>query len=127
MIPESSAPPGSPTTRERRRRLTLALLVTLFAAILVLPPVGARQIVSGDEARFALLAQDMLTRGTWFDARVREERYRNKPFMYPWAIKLLSMPGGRVTQTTAHLPIAVGAIGAVFFTALLGQQLFGAR
>src|SRR5437899_583230 len=31
MIPESSAPPGSPTTRERRRRLTLALLVTLFA------------------------------------------------------------------------------------------------
>ena len=37
-----------------------ALLVTLFAAILVLPPLGARQIVSGDEARFAVLAQDML-------------------------------------------------------------------
>jgi 4-amino-4-deoxy-L-arabinose transferase-like glycosyltransferase len=104
-----------------------ALLVTLFAAILVLPPLGARQIVSGDEARFAVLAQDMLKRGTWLDARVRDQRYRNKPLMYPWAIKLLSMPGGRVTETTAHLPIAVAALGAVFFTVLLGQRLFGAR
>jgi 4-amino-4-deoxy-L-arabinose transferase-like glycosyltransferase len=127
MIPESSAPPASPTTRERRRRRTLALLVTLFAAILVLPPLGARQIVSGDEARFVVLAQDMLERGTWFDGRVREQRYRNKPFMYPWAIKLLSMPGGRVTETAAHLPIAVAALGAVFFTVRLGQQLFGTR
>ena len=104
-----------------------ALLVTLFAAILVLPPLGARQIVSGDEARFAVLAQDMLKRGTWFDARVRDQRYRNKPLMYPWAIKVLSMPGGHVTETTAHLPIAVAAIAAVFFTTLLGQQMFGAR
>lgn len=104
-----------------------ALLVTLVAAILVLPPVGARQIVSGDEARFAVLAQDMLKRGTWFDARVRDQRYRNKPLMYPWAIKLLSMPGGRVTETTAHLPIAAAALGAVFFTVLLGERLLGAR
>jgi len=104
-----------------------ALLVTLFAAILVLPPLGARQIVSGDEARFAVLAQDMLERGTWLDARVRDQRYRNKPLMYPWAIKLLSMPGGRVTETTAHLPIAVAALGAVFFTVRLGERLFSAR
>jgi len=104
-----------------------ALLVTLFAAILILPPLGARQIVSGDEARFAVLAQDMLKRGTWFDARVRDQRYRNKPLMYPWAIKLLSMPGGRVTEATAHAPIAVAALGAVFLTVLLGARLFGGR
>ena len=103
------------------------LLVTLFSAALILPPVGARQIVSGDEARFAVLAQDMLKRGTWFDARVRDQRYRNKPLMYPWAIKVLSMPGGRVTQTTAHLPIAVAAIAVVGLTTTLGQQLFGSR
>ena len=127
MIPESSAPPASPAARERRRRLAQAALVTLFAAVLILPPVGARLIVSGDEARFAVLAQDMLERATWFDARVRDQRYRNKPLMYPWAIKILSLPGGRVTETTAHLPIAVAAIGAVLFTTRLGQQLFGAR
>ena len=127
MIPESSAPPATPGPEERRRRLVLALLVTLFAAVLVLPPVGARQIVTGDEARFAVLAQDMLRRGTWFDARVRETRYRNKPFMYPWAIKVLSMPRGRVTEVTAHLPVALAALAAVFVTTRLGQQLFGTR
>ena len=104
-----------------------AALVAAFAALLVLPPLGQRFIASGDEARFAVLAQDMLTRGTWFDARVRDQRYRNKPLLYPWAIKLLSMPRGRVTETTAQLPIAVAAVAAVFFATLLGQQLFSAR
>ena len=90
-------------------------------------PLGRRVIVSGDEARFAMLAQDMMKRQSWTDAHVRDRRYRNKPLLYPWAIRVLSMPGGRVTQTTAHLPIALAAIAAVFFTTLLGQQLFGRR
>jgi len=104
-----------------------AALVSAFAALLVLPPLGQRLIVTSDEARFAGLAQDMLTRGTWFDARVRNQRYRNKPLLYPWAIKLLSLPQGRVTGTTAQLPIALAAVAAVFFATLLGQQLFSAR
>lgn len=101
-----------------------AALVAGLAAALVLPSIGQRVIASGDEARFAILAQDMLARGTWFDARVRDQRYRNKPLLYPWAIKVLSMPQGRVTETTAQVPVAVAAVAAVFFTTLLGQQLF---
>jgi 4-amino-4-deoxy-L-arabinose transferase-like glycosyltransferase len=101
--------------------------VALFTALLVLPPVGQKVIVSGDEARFAVLAQDMMRRGSWTDAHVRDRRYRNKPLLYPWAIRALSTPGGRVTQTTAHLPVALAAIAAAFFTALLGQHLFGRR
>jgi 4-amino-4-deoxy-L-arabinose transferase-like glycosyltransferase len=112
---------------ERRRRLRRAALVTLFAALLVLPPLGSRQIVTGDEARFAVLAQDMLKRDTWLDARVRNQRYRNKPLLYPWAIKVLSLPRGRVTETTAQLPIAVAALIAVFFVTILGQQLYSPR
>jgi 4-amino-4-deoxy-L-arabinose transferase-like glycosyltransferase len=104
-----------------------AALVAAFAALLVLSSTGQRFIVTGDEARFAVLAQDMLTRGTWFDARVRDQRYRNKPLLYPWAIKILSLPGGRVTEATAQWPIAGAAVAAVFFTAVLGQQLFSAR
>jgi 4-amino-4-deoxy-L-arabinose transferase-like glycosyltransferase len=104
-----------------------AALVAAFAALLVLPTLGQRHIVTGDEARFAVLAQDMLRRSTWFDARVRDQRYRNKPLLYPWAIKVLSMPGGQVTQTTSQLPIALAAVAVAFFTTLLGQQLLSPR
>jgi hypothetical protein len=38
-------------------------LVGAFAARLMLLPLGQRFIVTGDEARFANLAQDMLARG----------------------------------------------------------------
>ena len=120
--PETSEVPA-----ESRGVFRYAVLMALFAALLVLPPLGRRVIVSGDEARFAMLAQDMMKRQSWTDAHVRDRRYRNKPFLYPWAIRVLSTPGGRVTQTTAHLPIAVAAIAAVFFTTLLGQLLFGRR
>jgi len=123
----SAAPETSPAPAESRSLLKGAVLVALFAALLVLPPVGRKVIVSGDEARFAMLAQDMMKRHSWTDAHVRDRRYRNKPLLYPWAIRALSMPGGRVTQTTAHLPIALAAIAAVFFTTLLGGQLFGRR
>jgi 4-amino-4-deoxy-L-arabinose transferase-like glycosyltransferase len=112
---------------ERRTRVLGAAALALLAALIMLPPAGQRLVVTGDEARFVLLARDMLTRGTWFDGRVRERRYRNKPPLYPWAIKILSMPAGRVTERTATLPIAVAAVGSVFFTALLGQRLFGRR
>ena len=104
-----------------------AALVSAFAALLVLPPLGQRFIVTGDEARFALLAQDMLTRGTWFDARVRDRRDPNEPPLYPWLIKVLSMPPGRVSETTAQLPVALAAVAAVVLTTLLGQQLASAR
>jgi 4-amino-4-deoxy-L-arabinose transferase-like glycosyltransferase len=101
-----------------------ATLVAGLAAVLVLPLLGQRVIGSGDEARFAILAQDMLARGTWFDARIRDQRYRNKPLLYPWAIKILSLPRRHVTETTAQLPVAAAAVAAVFLTTMLGQQLF---
>ena len=60
-----------------------ALLVVALAAALVLPPVGHRLIPTSHEARFALLARDMLDRHVWFDAQIREQPYRNKPPLHP--------------------------------------------
>lgn len=114
---------------ERRRGglLGVALPVTLAAALLVLPPLGQRTIVTSDEARFALLARDMITRGGWFAPTIRAQEYRNKPLLYPWSIAAFSLPGGRVTETTAQLPIVLAALGAVLFTFLLGDRLFNRR
>ena len=75
-----------------------ALLVVLLAAALVLPPVGHRLIATSHEARFALLARDMLDRHVWFDAQIREQPYRNKPPLHPWTIVAGSWWTGRVTE-----------------------------
>ena len=104
-----------------------ALLVTLVAAILVLPRLGHRQIVSTHEAVYPMVARDMLARGAWLSAELRGDPYRYKPPLYPWIIAALSWPGGRVTETTARLPGAVAVIGAVLVTFLLGARLFGHR
>ncbi|MBI3826923.1 MAG: glycosyltransferase family 39 protein [Candidatus Rokubacteria bacterium] len=104
-----------------------ALLVSALAAALLLPPLGARVIASSDEARFALLARDIVTRGAWLDARVRGEVYRNKPPLLPWAIAALSRPAGGVSAATARAPVAAAAIATVAITFLLGHALHGAR
>jgi 4-amino-4-deoxy-L-arabinose transferase-like glycosyltransferase len=115
---------GPPSSRGRRDG---ALLVIVFTALLVLPPVGHHLVVKSDEARFVLLARDMLRRGAWFTAAVEGQQYRNKPPLFPWIIASLSRLQGEVTEGTAQLPVAVAAIGAALATFLLGDRLFGRR
>lgn len=98
-----------------------------MTALLVLPPLGQRIIATSDEARFALLARDIIERGAWFDVQVRGTPYRNKPPLYAWSIAALSRPVGRVTEATALAPVALAAIGTVLFTFLLGDRLFNRR
>jgi 4-amino-4-deoxy-L-arabinose transferase-like glycosyltransferase len=120
-----SAIPSAP--RAPRGRLRRALLVSAFTALLVLPPVGHHLIVKSDEARFALLARDIIERGAWLDARVEGEQYRNKPPFFPWTIALLARLFGGVSEGAAQLPAAVAAVAAALFTLLLGERLFTAR
>ncbi len=46
------------------------LLAVIAAAALTVPPLGGRSISTSHEARFALLARDIVERGAWFEARV---------------------------------------------------------
>jgi 4-amino-4-deoxy-L-arabinose transferase-like glycosyltransferase len=105
----------------------LAILVALVGALLILPRLSHREIIGSHEAVYPVVARDMLERGVWFDAQLRGEPYRFKPPLYPWAIALASWPAGRVTVTSARLPGALAAIGAVAATFLLGARLFGRR
>lgn len=104
-----------------------ALLVCAVTAALVLPAVGRQYVTTSDEARFMLIARDMLERGVWFDAIVREKHYRNKPPLYPWSIAALSRAAGGVSETTAGLPVALAAVAGTLLTFLLGESLFGIR
>ena len=104
-----------------------AWLVVALAALLVLPPVAQRLIVTSHEARFALIARDMLARHVWFDAQVRGEPYRNKPPLHPWTIAAGSWLTGRVSEGTARLPSALATVATVLGTFLLADRLFHRR
>ncbi|HVF60474.1 MAG TPA: glycosyltransferase family 39 protein [Thermoanaerobaculia bacterium] len=109
----------------RRRRDLLALGAA--AALLFLPGLGARDLWNPDEARYAVVAREMLERGDLFVPHLNGEVYTQKPPLLFWAIGTASLLTGGVDETSARLPSALAAIGAVLFVFLLGERLFGRR
>src|SRR5215472_1637578 len=127
-VPLSAAlAPVAGLTAGRIGRLSAAVLVLGVALLLVGPPLAYRPLITqSHDARFPLLARDVLARG----ALIPEERgllYRNKPPLFPWSIAVLSWPVGHVSETTALAPVAAGACLAILGTFLLGDALFGRR
>lgn len=110
------------------RRQTLAMLGVLVLALLVFGlPAGRRPFWSSDEARFAVLAQDILDHGRWLVPHLRGELYLNKPQLYFWSIAALSLPGGRVTELTAAIPSVASAVATVGAVLAIGRLLWGPR
>jgi 4-amino-4-deoxy-L-arabinose transferase-like glycosyltransferase len=108
------------------RRQSLAVLGVLVLALVVFViPAGRRPFWSSDEARFAVLAQDILDHGRWLVPHLRGELYLNKPQLYFWSIAVLSLPGGRVTELTAAIPSVASAIATVGAVLAIGRLLWG--
>lgn len=101
--------------------------IALVAVGLIGSDLGRRVLANNDEARFPLLAQDILARGDWLWPRLNGVVYRNKPPLLAWLIALASWPGGRVTQLTAVLPSAVAAVACVLLVYAIARDLFGVR
>src|SRR2546428_5150499 len=81
------------------------------AALLLFFDVGARVLASNDEARFAVLARDILRHGTWLVPWLGETPYLNKPPLVAWLIALVSWPAGGGTESTAGGPALGGRPG----------------
>jgi hypothetical protein len=99
--------------------------IALLATALGLVDLGRRILATNDEARFALLAQDMLTRGAWFFPELNGVVYHSKPLLQAWLIALCSWPVGHVTQLTAVLPSALAGIGTVLVVYAVGRDMLG--
>jgi 4-amino-4-deoxy-L-arabinose transferase-like glycosyltransferase len=110
------------TTTERR---ALAWVVG-GAAVLVAIDLGRRILANNDEARFPLLAQDILQRGDWLFPTLNGTVYHNKPLLLAWLIALASWPVGYVTQFTAVIPSATAAVATALVVFGLGREMFGA-
>lgn len=108
------------------RRPGLALLGVLAFALLILAvPAGRRPFWSSDEARFALLARDVLDHGRWLVPELRGHPYVNKPQLYFWSVALASAPAGAVSEVTAVIPSLVSAVATVGGVVAIGRLLWG--
>jgi 4-amino-4-deoxy-L-arabinose transferase-like glycosyltransferase len=83
-------------------------LVGILALAVLLPliPAGRRVLWESNEARYPVLAQDILEHGRWLVPEIRGQLYLNKPQLYFWTIALVSLPAGRVSELSAHRPPA---------------------
>ncbi len=110
-----------------QREWRYLLLPVVVAAVLFLPSIGQWTLYHPDEARFALLARGMVEEGHWWVPYLEGQAHMEKPPLFVWAIALLSLVGGGVTEFTSILPAALSGIGGVAGTFVLGRRLFGLR
>jgi 4-amino-4-deoxy-L-arabinose transferase-like glycosyltransferase len=108
-----------------RRPAVCAVGVLLLALIIAAVPAGRRPFWSSDEARFALLAQDVLDHGHWLVAEIRGQLYLNKPQLFFWAVAIVSLPFGRVTELSAAIPAVLSSVATVAGTMAIGRLLWG--
>jgi len=108
-----------------RRPGASILGVLVLSAMLVATPAGRRPFWSSDEARFALLAQDVLDHGRWLVAEIRGRYSLNKPQLFFWAVAATALPFGRVTEASAALPALVSSLCGVAGVIAVGRLVWG--
>ncbi len=103
--------------------------VGLIAAVTVpqfLLGLGDRNIWTPLEARYALVAREMLDAGHWVLPHLGGEVYADKPPLLFWSMALVSAFGSGVTEWSARLPTALAAIAVCLVTWRMGVRLFSA-
>jgi len=103
-----------------------AVCIVAVAPLMAGLELGRRIYATNDDARFAVLAQDVLSHGFRLFPDLNGVPYYNKPALLAWLIALASWPAGAVSQLTAALPSAVAGVGLAFVVYALGRGMFGA-
>jgi 4-amino-4-deoxy-L-arabinose transferase-like glycosyltransferase len=73
------ASPDAPSPSDSRHHVVAVLAVLALALVVFSVPAGRRPFWSSDEARFAVLAQDIVDHGRWLVPHLRGDLYLNKP------------------------------------------------
>src|SRR2546428_9228017 len=113
----------SPMSGVRSRLVLVAVLA--FAALVVGLRAGRAPLGDPNEARYMLLARDILDRGRWMIPDLRGEPYLNKPQLFFWSVAVASLPGGEVTERTAALPAVLSSIATVAAVFAIGARTWG--
>lgn len=107
------------------RRAAAVVALVLAAAVVYTLPVGRRPLFNQDEVRYAMLARDVVDHSRWILPHVRGEVYLNKPPLFFWAVALVSLPAGAVSDSTAPLVSVVSALAGLLGVLAVGRRLWG--
>ena len=102
-------------------------LLCLLTALLYFPALGARDFWAPVEPRYAEIARVIFIKGEWIVPTVNGSLYTDKPILYFWLVLIASKIFGVVTEWTVRLPAAMGGVGFVVATYLIGRDFFSAR
>jgi 4-amino-4-deoxy-L-arabinose transferase-like glycosyltransferase len=101
-------------------------LVAVAGALVLSFNFGSRLLLTNDDARFPVLARDVLVKGHWLlPALPNGTTHLVKPPLAVWLIALASWPTSSVSVRTAVLPSLLAAFGVVLLAYWLGRRLFG--
>jgi 4-amino-4-deoxy-L-arabinose transferase-like glycosyltransferase len=114
---------SDPRPHKRGPYTAVALIVAVTLPHFLLG-LGERNIWIPLEARYALVAREMLETGHWVLPHLGGEVYADKPPLLFWSIALVSALGSGVTEWSARLPTAFAAVGVCLVTWLMGMRLF---
>ncbi len=103
------------------------LLLCFLCAVLYFPGLGARDFWAPVEPRYAEIARVMFVRSEWIVPTVNGDLYADKPILFFWLVLLGAKVFGAVNEWTVRLPAAVGGVGFVLATYLMGRDFFNAR
>lgn len=112
-------------TSAARRFLSPLLVVGGVAALMTVFDLPSIVFATNDEARFPMLARDILARGDWWFPQLNGAVYQNKPLLLAWLIALVSWPFGQVTALTALVPSIVAAVALTLVVYAAGREMFG--
>jgi 4-amino-4-deoxy-L-arabinose transferase-like glycosyltransferase len=88
---------------------------------------GARDFWAPVEPRYAEIVRVMFAKDHWIVPTVNGALYTDKPMLFFWLALLGAKICGVVNEWTVRLPAALGGVGCVFGTYLLGRDFFTPR
>lgn len=100
------------------------LWIFFFALLLFFPGLGARDFWAPVEPRYAEIARLMFSKGEWIVPTVNGDLYTDKPILFFWLVLIASNIVGGVNEWTVRFPAALGGIGFVLVTYLIGRDFF---
>jgi len=98
-----------------------------FASGLFLFGLGSRDFWAPVEPRYAEIARVMFLKNQWLVPTINGNLYTDKPILYFWLVLIGAKFFGVVNEWTMRLPAALGGVGFVVATYLIGRDLVTSR